>query len=314
MRSMEDSKKNVKKILVLMSSFNGEQYIYSQIESIMNQEDVDVYLRLRDDGSTDQTAAVLEKIQNRFPSRIEIIRGENIGAKKSFLTLVKNAPQGFDYYALSDQDDIWDKSKLYKGILRIEENGCKGIPIIYGSPVQLYSGGNVGKQIFNEATGYTFGNFLIKNYIPGCTMLFNTDMKYLVEKIDPGLLSDHPLHDHWMNLICSGCGGKIIVDKESYIYYRQHQNNVVGGERTILTKLKDNGIFTHNHTRYMFAKELYKYYRDDMSKESREKLLKVLLYRKSFRNRLKLALDMDIKPVSRIEILFAFANAVIGAF
>ena len=45
-----------KKVAILMSTYNGEKYIEQQIESILNQEFVDISLFIRDDGSTDNMA------------------------------------------------------------------------------------------------------------------------------------------------------------------------------------------------------------------------------------------------------------------
>ena len=58
-----DSQKNT--ITVLMSTYNGEKYLTEQIESIINQKDVNVNLLVRDDGSTDKTLTILMQYQEK---------------------------------------------------------------------------------------------------------------------------------------------------------------------------------------------------------------------------------------------------------
>ena len=95
-------------VVVLLSSYNGEQYIKEQVESILGQKNVRVKLLIRDDGSTDATPNLLSKY-SQLPN-VDVVYGKNIGASNSFLWLIKNAPE-CEYYSFSDQDDVWDNDK-----------------------------------------------------------------------------------------------------------------------------------------------------------------------------------------------------------
>ena len=92
------------KVLVLMSTYNGAIFLKEQLDSILNQEDVNVELLIRDDGSTDSTKFILKEYEN-YPN-CTIVYGNNIGASNSFLWLLENCGKS-DYYSFSDQDDIW---------------------------------------------------------------------------------------------------------------------------------------------------------------------------------------------------------------
>ena len=77
------------KVAVLMSSYNGERYIKEQIESILNQEFIgEIFLIIRDDGSTDSTCNIIESF-SFLDSRIKLIKGENIGYVSSFFLLLR---------------------------------------------------------------------------------------------------------------------------------------------------------------------------------------------------------------------------------
>ena len=97
-------------VCVLMSTYNGEQFIREQLESICSQNGVNVTLLIRDDGSKDNTLSILKSFEEKIPMRV-ITDGENLGPGNSFMELVYQAGD-FDFYAFSDQDDIWKNNKL----------------------------------------------------------------------------------------------------------------------------------------------------------------------------------------------------------
>ena len=55
----------MKKIAVLMCTYNGEKYLSEQIDSIQNQKGVSVFIYVRDDGSKDKTIDILEEYQQK---------------------------------------------------------------------------------------------------------------------------------------------------------------------------------------------------------------------------------------------------------
>ena len=101
----------MKTVYVMLSSYNGEKYIAEQIDSILHQTGVSVTLAIRDDGSSDGTGEILRRYASENEN-VKVAFGENVGYAKSFFELIKTSPEGFDYYALSDQDDVWTEDKL----------------------------------------------------------------------------------------------------------------------------------------------------------------------------------------------------------
>lgn len=294
-----------------MSSYNGEKYIKKQIGSILNQEGVDVSILIRDDGSSDSTPEILYRLAEN-DKRVKCLFENNIGVKKSFLKLVNLADTEVDYYAFSDQDDIWLRDKLSAAVqLLSQEDG--EYPLIYGSAVSLFANGKVIGEQFN-CSSLHFGNFLIKNYYPGCTMVFNKKLKELICLTDYKKLNPFPLHDHWLNLVCTVCGGKVIMDRTSHILYRQHNGNVVG-DRGIIEKIKGNGLLTHSdNTRWKIGQELHSLYCNYETIETKELLQIVLNYRLNIRNRLNLAINNKIKPISFFENITIFLIVLLGKF
>ena len=93
------------KVTILMSTYNGENFLAEQIESIQQQTYTDWTLLIRDDGSKDKTREIIKRFALE-DDRITFInpnKTENLGVIKSFFTLLKY--QESDYYLFSDQDD-----------------------------------------------------------------------------------------------------------------------------------------------------------------------------------------------------------------
>ena len=74
-------------VCVLMSTYNGEEYIEEQIESILNQKNVAVKLLVRDDNSTDSTANILNKYR-KSGLLDTLATKERLGPACSFMELL----------------------------------------------------------------------------------------------------------------------------------------------------------------------------------------------------------------------------------
>ena len=108
------------KVYVLMSTYNGDKYLKEQLESILDQKNINVSIFIRDDGSTDNTEMIIKSFCDNH-NNIHYFSGENIGYGKSFMELIKNVPNDAEYYAFSDQDDVWKLDKLISAIQAIRE-------------------------------------------------------------------------------------------------------------------------------------------------------------------------------------------------
>lgn len=160
-----------KKILVLMSAFNGQSFIESQIESIMKQEtSYKVVLRIRDDGSSDNTQNIIKQLQNKYPNRIEYFYSDNIGSNAGFLFLLREA-SGYDYYAISDQDDVWLPNKLSVACKYLEAEN-DSLPLLYASTSYLVADDLKPYGKTREKTrDFSIFNTIIQNICPGHTLL-----------------------------------------------------------------------------------------------------------------------------------------------
>ena len=107
----------MKKVTILLSSYNGETYLDEQLESIVAQKGVMTDILVRDDGSSDHTCDILDQWQQK--TSLRWYSGENIGPARSFMDLLRQADDSC-YYAFSDQDDYWLSDKLKVAVDKLE--------------------------------------------------------------------------------------------------------------------------------------------------------------------------------------------------
>lgn len=280
------------KITVLMSTYNGEQYLRDQIDSILRQKDVLIFLVIRDDGSKDSTVSIINEYINKFDN-ISLIRGDNIGPARSFFELCKGE---FDsqYYAFSDQDDIWDDDKLINGVKKLERIRDTGIPCLYFSNLKLVdSKGNYIGNMHLHVPFYNEFNAFIDTFGTGCTYVFNDSLRLLLNQYEPKNLI---MHDSWFFLLAEEFG-KVIYDREPHINYRQHSNNVIGGMNNdgVVKRfkvhcnrlLKNSGL----EPRRKQAAELVTGYKNRMSKDLLLRATKVADYKDSLSNKISFICD-----------------------
>lgn len=295
----------MKTICVLLSTYNGEKYIEEQLESIVKQENVNVNILVRDDGSKDSTIQILDRWQKE--GKLTWYSDENIGPARSFMDLLAHAPKA-DYYAFCDQDDVWLPSKLSTAT-SILSTTPQNIPALYFCQWQMVD------QNLNEMPTEpmhllcNFGESLLTNPAAGCTQVFNQALKDAVLSYRPEFLS---MHDSWIYRVCLALDGKLYFDKTPYILYRQHGANVIGGTTSLIKRLKRRIKFFFNSTneRLHTAEALYQGYSLSMSQSNAELLNRVVNYRKSFRNTIGLIFRRELRTL-KIETNLMFVLAVL---
>lgn len=222
------------KIAVLMSAYNGEKYIREQIDSILAQEgDFSLDLWVRDDGSFDLTANILQEYEAQ--GKLSWYTGKNCKPAHSFFDLLLHCP-GYDYYAFADQDDYWLPNKLQQGLLTLQR--AKG-PALYVANATLVDEQlqSLGRNVYKLPPRLDFHTLSCAGDLLGCTMVFNRELAQLLQSRPmPGPMV---MHDFYLAQVCLLAGGRIYYDRKPYMLYRQHGNNVVGASHNKLSAIKN---------------------------------------------------------------------------
>lgn len=222
-----------KHVCILMGIKNGESYLGEQLQSIQAQTHRNWSLVASDDGSSDRSVDVVRQFVNSCGSPVAIRSGPRAGFSANFMSLARSKDWHADYFAFSDQDDIWYADKLDRAVRRLESIS-QDIPAIYCSRTELVDGDgrHIGfSPLFRKPP--SFQHALVQNIASGNTMVFNRNAKRLFETT-PDLEVNS--HDWWGYQLVSGAGGIVFYDPEPTIKYRQHGRNAVGLETTLRSR------------------------------------------------------------------------------
>jgi len=209
-------------ISVCIATYNGENYIQLQLDSIISQLAFGDEVIISDNGSTDRT---IEIIQSYKDKRIKIFKHEkcNNFCKYPFYKITKNVENALihskgDYIFLADQDDIWLPNKVQDAILEIGE----GLGLLHDCVVVDENENELIPSYFaqNKSKLGIVNNLLNSSYL-GCCMIIK---KELLAKALPFPFLPVP-HDIWLGLIAEW-KGKMIISNKKLIKYRRHGQNL----------------------------------------------------------------------------------------
>jgi len=215
---------------ILISTYNGEKYLKAQLNSIFKQDYTNWRLLIRDDGSTDSTLSILNDYVQKHPDKIQLLNDTegNIGYSNSFSKLLKQSSANYVMYC--DQDDYWYPCKISSMLSVMLEEEAR-LPakahMVFSDLEVADSELKVNSPSFLRLMRYSSRKdmqiFFLKNYAPGCNLLFNRIL------IQSALKTDNVinLHDHWLLMVCSSVGEVSFINKP-LMRYRMHANNAIG--------------------------------------------------------------------------------------
>lgn len=222
----------IPKVQVLLSTYNGTAYLREQMDSLLRQDYPNLYVLVRDDGSTDGTQALLEEYAASH--QVRVVLGQNKGVVGSFFDLLSHVDGDTEYVAFCDQDDVWLPGKVSRAVSRLQQEVPADIPGLYcGQYTVVDRDLTVIGSSPVAVRGPSFANALVQNIAPGCSMVLNRPAWQLLVRYPPGPAV--PVHDWWTYLVVSALG-QVVYDTESFLLYRQHGGNAIGEATGLIHK------------------------------------------------------------------------------
>lgn len=220
---------------ILLATYNGEQFLKEQIESILGQTYENFRLIIRDDGSTDGTAAIIESYAKRYPSKIYLLPCDaRLGIKGNFSALMASSKA--NYILFADQDDVWERQKVeltLKKMQAMETDYSTQCPLLVHTDLKVVDGStNVISLSFWEYSNLkpihnkSLGRLLIQNVVTGCATMVNRPLLQLAYPVPDGGV----MHDWWLALVAAAFG-QIGEVPEATVLYRQHGKNALGAKK-----------------------------------------------------------------------------------
>ena len=303
-------------VAVLMCTFNGEQFLEEQLDSIYKQDYKNWTLYVSDDGSKDSTLNILKSYQKKWGNqKLHIRRGPQKGFCQNFLQIINDPKIKADFYILSDQDDVWMSHKVSHAIKKLSKlNPLK--PNLYSARTTYIS--SDAKRVLGQSDLFlkppSFRNAIVQSIAGGNTMAFNNPLKKIAQKY---LKAPVVSHDWWLYILNELVGGTTLYDSESTILYRQHSHSLIGANTGFHAKIKRlrmllNGIYReYNSKHYVAFNKFYMvglrrnleiidrfYALRDKSLKDRLLIIKELgIYRQTFETQMGLYLGLILKKI-----------------
>ena len=243
------------RVSIVMGTYNGGPYIREQIRSIADQTYADWHLYIRDDGSKDDTVAIVQALA-ADDARITLVQDGlgNLGVVRNFNCLLEQATA--DYVLLCDQDDYWKADKLTKMLAFAQSQEVrygKESPLLVFSDLSVVDGDLLPlhasfmvMQKRDRNLDYSFRNLITQNVMPGCAMMVN---RALLDEALP-ISSEAEMHDWWL-ILAAARFGHVAYLPEALAAYRQHANNVMGAFKTSLSAALADTRFVDGYRKRM---------------------------------------------------------------
>jgi glycosyltransferase involved in cell wall biosynthesis len=211
-------------VTVLMPVYNGERFLRAQIESILDQDFHAVRLTVLDDASVDGSLAIAKEFAAIDP-RVTVLRNYmNQGLIRSVGRLMSSVVT--EYFALADQDDVWDTSKLRRSVDVLRSRGAL---LVYSDVRVCDEHGTVTEKAYLRSRGIrpAIGRepvaFVFRNPAIGHTIVARREVAEVASDIPPDLV----FHEAW--IVAAACAiGQVDFINDQLGSYRVHSTNVVG--------------------------------------------------------------------------------------
>ena len=264
-------------LAILLSAYNGEQFIADQIDSLLQQTVQDFHIYISDDCSTDSTYEIIQSYCDRYPEKITATRNAHNsgGARHNAIRLM--IERRADYLMLCDQDDVWLPDKIALTLAKLKDmESAYGIdtPLMVHTDLEV-----VDEQLQTIQTSFwaamnsnsrknKLHNLIIQNIITGCTVMYNRALANLICE-EPEFMI---MHDWWLGLVATTFGHiEPLYDRT--IKYRQHAHNDIGAKDVRTLGYKFNRLLNYGEVKhavnmtYQQAESFLKMYRERLTAE-----------------------------------------------
>ncbi|MDG9925367.1 MULTISPECIES: glycosyltransferase family 2 protein [unclassified Pseudomonas] len=226
----------IDQVAILLSTFNGEEFLRAQLDSLVTQSYSNWTIYASDDGSSDATLKILSEYQAQLgPFRLKILTGPRKGFAANFMSLLQNEHIQAEYFAFCDQDDIWEPARLETGVQWMRDVPPH-LPALFCSRTRLVNaqGKPIGfSPLFKKQP--CFRNALVQSIAGGNTMLLNkTSRQLLAQTRKIELVVSH---DWWAYILVSAHNGILEYSDKALVNYRQHRKNLVGSNSSLRERL-----------------------------------------------------------------------------
>ena len=222
------------RVAILLGTHNGTHHLAEQLQSIADQTHRRWSLWVSDDGSTDDTTAIVRRFAAAQPQPVYVLAGPRQGFAANFLSLLRYPELDADAIAFCDQDDVWLPEHLNRGLMGLPTAAAAGPALYCGRTIYIDEDGQRCGESRPVPAICSFPHALAQNVCAGNTMLLNRAGLNLLQLAPPDRVA---AHDWLAYLYVTAVGGQVVYDATPTVLYRQHKGNAMGENRSFSSKL-----------------------------------------------------------------------------
>ena len=225
------------RVTILMGVRNGAAFLPAQLASIAGQTHRNWRLICSDDGSTDDSRAILADFARAHPGQVTLRHGPLAGFSANYMGLIRGLAAAPGYVSFADQDDVWMPDKLSRALDLLGAGADR--PALYCGRHQLwYPGLRAGRATPRRRHPCTLENALAENVASGNTVMLNPAAARLARRAAQ-MTGDVFAHDWWLYLLIAAAQGQVIFDNgPPKVLYRQHGANAIGAGRSLQSQFR----------------------------------------------------------------------------
>ena len=223
------------KIAVLLATYNGDEFLKFQLDSILNQKDVQVDVFISDDKSTDHTLEIIQSYCDQYQN-VKLTNHSRVGgpAKNFYFLLKQTDTKKFDFIALADQDDIWPDYRLARAVEKLQKHTADA----YSSDVIAVDEKEKFLKIIKKSQPQKKWDYIFETPGPGCSFVMTSPfVDFLQFRLNDDVLN-FPYHDWLIYSLGRHAKFKWTIDDAPNLFYRQHQLNFMGANFGFQSRLK----------------------------------------------------------------------------
>lgn len=197
-------------VSIVLCTYNGARFLREQLDTIVGQTYPLSEIIIQDDGSTDATLGIINEYKRKYPT-IKVFSNEaEHGVNGNFFSAMRRASS--DFIAISDQDDIWELTKVEKMVAAI------GDALLCSCRTKPFSDDGSPTGYDERVPNYKFPRLLFASVL-GHSMLFRRELLRLIP--DVSLTYYDTVYDVILGSTAAACGS-IVICNEILVHQRRY--------------------------------------------------------------------------------------------
>ncbi len=229
---MKSNTADLQRVSIALATYNGARNLQEQLDSLARQTLPPLELVVTDDGSTDETLAIVRRFARTVEFPVRIFANEaRLGFADNFLKAASLCVGGL--ISFCDQDDVWDEQKLAVCASYFSDPNV----VLSVHSASVWNGASTTGQLFpdfKETCVHPFSSMDPFMLIPGFTMVFRSDLLRLTNNtvrvrhlLNVGAPPSPMHHDAWVWFLGNAVG-RVVTVSPTLALYRQHNTNTIG--------------------------------------------------------------------------------------